>query len=211
MGLVLLPKRQQCTSKARMSSCPTSVICSWHETQPVYSCDFQPLPISQIKRILNLPHSTPASTPINASLAVPPSPNPSHHDPTHTAASSASTSRLPSEAPGEHGVAEGSTSTWKGKDAEHSAPVVRQYRLATAGADRHVRVSRENAVQTMCFHHNLITSALVSDLDDLPKCHVIDNNFRSPRARSYSTPPASRLPCNIEATYRTCECSEVES
>lgn len=27
--------------------------CSWHETQAVYSCDFQPLPIAQLKRLLS--------------------------------------------------------------------------------------------------------------------------------------------------------------
>lgn len=26
---------------------------SWHETQAVYSCDFQPLPIAQLKRLLS--------------------------------------------------------------------------------------------------------------------------------------------------------------
>ena len=27
----------------------------WHETQAVYSCDFQPLPLNQLKRVLSLP------------------------------------------------------------------------------------------------------------------------------------------------------------
>jgi hypothetical protein len=168
-----------------MSSHPTSFVYSWHETQPVYSCDFQPLPISQIKRILNLPQSTPASIPSHVNLAVPPSPNPSHLDPFHTGTSSASTSRLPSEAPGEHGIAEGSTSAWKGKDADHSTPVVRQYRLATAGADRHVRVSVH---QTRCSdcqppppHKADVSHRIIIDLDDLPECHFINCNSRSSR------------------------------
>lgn len=25
---------------------------SWHETQAIYACDFQPLPVSQLKRLL---------------------------------------------------------------------------------------------------------------------------------------------------------------
>ena len=136
----------------------TSFVLSWHDTQPVYSCDFQPLPVSQLKRILNFPSSTPASTPsfsaagVSSALAPPASPVPSHSDPvapSMTVGSSASTSRLPSEAPGadvpserESSVCASATAAWKGKEGEHStAPVLRQYRLATAGADKHVRVS----------------------------------------------------------------------
>ena len=29
---------------------------SWHETQAVYSCDFQPLPPAQLKRLLPIGH-----------------------------------------------------------------------------------------------------------------------------------------------------------
>ncbi|OCF43298.1 chromatin assembly factor 1 subunit B [Kwoniella heveanensis CBS 569] len=86
---------------------------SWHETQAVYSCDFQPLPPSQLKRLLSLSTANP----------------------------SADEDDKPSSSSAAVGAGSGSGSGAGGSSS--AGPVVaggRQYRLATAGGDSKVRL-----------------------------------------------------------------------
>lgn len=41
------------SSVALVHAKPELIHARWHETQAVYSCDFQPLPIAQLKRLLS--------------------------------------------------------------------------------------------------------------------------------------------------------------
>lgn len=72
----------------------------WHDTSPIFSSDFQPLPPHQLKKLLNNPSS---SAPASSSSS--------------------------------------SSSTAAGKEKEQIVAGGRSYRLATGGADNHVRVS----------------------------------------------------------------------
>jgi chromatin assembly factor 1 subunit B len=73
----------------------------WHDTSPIFSSDFQPLPPHQLKKLLNIPPSSSAASSSSSSLS----------------------------------------STAAGKEKEHIVAGGRSYRLATGGADNHVRVS----------------------------------------------------------------------
>ena len=42
------------TFALRVNADWNEIYSSWHETQAVYSCDFQPLPPTQLKRLLSL-------------------------------------------------------------------------------------------------------------------------------------------------------------
>ncbi|KAI5451571.1 Chromatin assembly factor 1 subunit [Naganishia albida] len=119
---------------------------SWHDTQPVYSCDFQPIPPAQLKRILPFPqphhahlnssNSGEAShgpgTP-NVGLKYGPSPSPTPGPSSMQAERSTSQSGGTADA-GDVKASSVPVSTSAGAMAN------RQYRLATAGADKNVRI-----------------------------------------------------------------------
>jgi chromatin assembly factor 1 subunit B len=49
----------------------TMLIIRWHETQAVYSCDFQPLPLAQLKRLLAEDDNSSSSASASTSTAGP--------------------------------------------------------------------------------------------------------------------------------------------
>ena len=124
-----------------------SLIDSWHDTQPVYSCDFQPIPPAQLKRILPFPqphHSQLTPNSSNADVSQGSTPLNTIGHKSGLGPSSASTSGTSSV----HLERSASQSAVDPTDSKNSSTTpssiagvaTRQYRLATAGADKNVRV-----------------------------------------------------------------------
>lgn len=109
---------------------------SWHETQAVYSCDFQPLPVGQLKKLLpaaaDEEEKREREEREKSSSSVTPAGTP--------AAGAASPSAAKKEDKPSGGSASGIATPAAAAAGSSSTPV-RQYRLATAGGDSKVRVS----------------------------------------------------------------------
>lgn len=121
---------------------------SWHDTQPVYSCDFQPIPPAQLKRILPFPqphHASTSTTSTSDNALVSTSSNSLGGRQGPSPASTPGPSAMQSErSTSQSGIADGSEIKASGIPTTTSSIGManRQYRLATAGADKNVRVSQ---------------------------------------------------------------------
>ncbi|KAJ9119150.1 hypothetical protein QFC22_003641 [Naganishia vaughanmartiniae] len=122
---------------------------SWHDTQPIYSSDFQPIPPAQLKRILPFPqpqphHSqlTPNSSTADASQGSTPLNTIGHKAGLGPSLSSTSgNGAVHLERSVSQGAADPVDSKNSGTASSSVAGVAtRQYRLATAGADKNVRI-----------------------------------------------------------------------
>ncbi|KAJ9103190.1 hypothetical protein QFC21_002613 [Naganishia friedmannii] len=120
---------------------------SWHDTQPVYSCDFQPIPPAQLKRILPFPqpHSsqlTPNGPTADVSQGSTPLNNIGHKSGLGPSSSSTSgTGAAHLERSASQSTADFVESKNSSTSSSSAAGVAtRQYRLATAGADKNVRI-----------------------------------------------------------------------
>lgn len=93
----------------------------WHDTQPIYSCSFQPIPSSHLRKVLDYNVGQSAGLTPDKTLGV---------------ASSASEEAGPSTS------AIGSTSNPRNAPLDIAGG--QNWRLATAGGDNNVRVSTSN-------------------------------------------------------------------
>ncbi|GHJ88886.1 hypothetical protein NliqN6_5288 [Naganishia liquefaciens] len=118
---------------------------SWHDTQPVYSCDFQPIPPAQLKRILPFPQpnqiptsSTSATEGLQASASTNSTGSKQGPSPCPTPGPSSLQSERPTSQGGASDTADVKVSGIPSIPSGGGSH--RQYRLATAGADKNVRI-----------------------------------------------------------------------
>jgi chromatin assembly factor 1 subunit B len=132
---------------------------SWHDTQPVYSCDFQPIPPAQLKRILPFPqphHASTTTTSTSDGALASSSTNSIGGKQGPSPASTPAPSTMQFErSTSQSGIADGGEIKASGIPTVSSSVGManRQYRLATAGADKNVRVSH-----MCCFFRHLVCS-----------------------------------------------------
>jgi chromatin assembly factor 1 subunit B len=177
----------------------SSLTFSWHETQAVYSVDFQPLPISQLKRLL---HTGTDEEGVKGKDAA-----------------ATPTSKEKDRVDG--GMSTPVASTSGSAVASGGAVVARSYRMATAGGDSKVRVSPPLHLKCWVNHATLegmqsqgmqgkLTDGTV--VDGAPKCPPCQpcRAGRGDRPRVPTSPAQDRISRHAEQTYGACECRAVQ-
>ena len=177
----------------------SSLTFSWHETQAVYSVDFQPLPISQLKRLLHTGTDEEGVKGKNAAA----SPMSKEKD------------RV------DGGVSTPAASSSGSAVASGSAVVARSYRMATAGGDSKVRVSPTPAPGMLGQTRDVgrdqsegmqgkVTDGIA--VDGAPKCPPCQpcRAGRGDRPRVPTSPAQDRISRHAEQTYGACECRAVQ-
>ena len=118
----------------------------WHDTQPIYSCSFQPLSSTHLRRVLE--HNTAQAQGLSAEKILA---NASASASASAAAAAAAAAGVGGTGTEEGSAAAAAAAATAGKDAAAAASAMvlpmlaggQSWRLATAGGDNNARVSQQ--------------------------------------------------------------------